>query len=69
MTVDCYYYIGKMCSEILKSLDSNFWQTYGKLIQIGMDLSLDVEHIQRWNSQLALAAKQLLRSHRTVIAG
>jgi hypothetical protein len=69
MTVDCYYYIGKMCSEILKSLDSNFWQTYGKLIQIGMDLSLDVEHIQRWNSQLTLAAKQLLRSHRTVIAG
>ena len=69
MTVDCYYYIGKMCSEILKSLDSNFWQTYGKLIQIGMDLSLDVEHIQRWTSQLTLAAKQLLRSHRTVIAG
>jgi len=69
MTADCYYYIGKMCSDILKSLDSTFWHTYGKLIQIGMDLSLDVEHIQRWNSQLTVAAKRLLRSHRTVIAG
>jgi len=69
MLTDCYYYTGKMCSDILKSVDGTFWRTYGKLIQIGMDLSLDVEHIQRWNSQLSIAAKRLLRSHRTVIAG
>lgn len=69
MTADCYYFIGRICSDILKSLDSAFWHTYGKLIQIGMDLSMDIEHIQRWNSQLNLAAKRLLRSHRTVIAG
>ena len=69
MTADCYYYIGKICSEILKSLDSTFWHTYGKLVQLGMDLSMDIEHIQRWNSQLTAAAKRLLRSHRTVIAG
>ena len=69
MTADCYYYVGKICSDILKSIDSNFLRTYGKLIQIGMDLSMDVEHIQRWNSQLTEATKQLLRSHRTVIAG
>ena len=69
MMTDCYYYTGKMCSDILKSVGSTFWCTYGKLIQIGMDLSLDVEHIQRWNSQLNVTAKRLLRSHRTVIAG
>jgi hypothetical protein len=69
MTADCYYYIGKVCADILKPLDRTFWQTYGKLVQIGMDLSMDVEHIQRWNSQLTVAAKRLLGSHRTVIAG
>jgi hypothetical protein len=69
MTADCYYYVGKVCSDILKSLDSTLWHTYGKLVQIGMDLSMDVEHIQRWNSQLSMAAKRLLNSHRTVITG
>lgn len=69
MTADCYYYVGKICSDILKSLDSTFWHTYGKLVQIGMDLSMDLEHIQRWNSQLTVAAKRLLESHRTAIAG
>lgn len=69
MTADCYFFIGRICSDILKSLDSDFWHTYGKLIQIGMDLSMDVEHIQRWNSQLNFAAKRLLKSHRTVNVG
>jgi hypothetical protein len=69
MTADCYYYVGKVCADILKSLDHTFWRTYGKLVQIGMDLSMDVEHIQRWNSQLTVAAKRLLGTHRTVIAG
>ena len=69
MTADCYFFIGRICSDILKSLDNAFWHTYGKLIQIGMDLSMDVEHIQRWNSQLNFAAKRLLKSHRTVMVG
>jgi hypothetical protein len=69
MTADCYYYVGKICSDILKLLDGTFWNAYGKLIQTGMDLSMDVEHIQRWNSQLTVVAKRLLRSHRKVIAG
>ena len=69
MITDCYYYVGKICSDILKLLDSTFWQTYGKLIQIGMDLSMDIEHIHRWNSQLTAVAKRLLGSHRTVIVG
>jgi hypothetical protein len=69
MTTDCYYYVGKICSDILKSLNSTFWHTYEKLVLLGMDLSVDVDHIQKWNSQLTAAAKRLLRSHRTVIAG
>ncbi|MGH9975625.1 MAG: hypothetical protein ACRD8Z_07285 [Nitrososphaeraceae archaeon] len=69
MTADCYYYVGRICSDILKSLDNTFWHTYAKLVQLGMDLSMDIEHIQRWNPQLTAAARQLLRSHRTVIAG
>jgi hypothetical protein len=69
MTADCYYYIGKVCADILKTLDRTFLHTYGKLVQIGMDLSMDIEHIQRWNLELAGAAKHLLASHRTVNAG
>ena len=69
MTTDCYYYLGRICSDILKSLDNTFWHTYAKLVQLGMDLSMDIEHIQRWNPQLTAAARRLLRSHRTVIAG
>lgn len=69
LTTDCYYYIGRMCSNILKSRDLNFWHSYSKLIQIGMDLSLDIERVQKWNSQLVIIAKTLLRHHRTVIAG
>ena len=69
MTADCYYYVGRICSDILKSLDNTFWHTYAKLVQLGMDLSMDIEHIQRWNPQLTAAARRLLRSHRTAIAG
>jgi hypothetical protein len=69
MTADCYYYVGRICSDILKSLDNTFWHTYAKLVQLGMDLSVDIEHIQRWNPQLTAAARRLLRSHRTVIVG
>jgi hypothetical protein len=66
MIADCYYYVGKNCSDIVKSQHSTFWHTYKKLIQTGMDLSIDIEHIQRWNSQVNIAAKRLLQSHRTV---
>jgi hypothetical protein len=68
-TTDCYYYIGRMCSEILKLREIKFWKSYSKLIQIGMDLSLDVEILQKWNSQLSVLAKALIRNHRTVIVG
>jgi hypothetical protein len=69
MIADCYYYVGKNCSDIVKSQHSTFWHTYKKLIQTGMDLSIDIEHIQRWNSLVNIAAKRLLESHRTVNAG
>jgi hypothetical protein len=69
LTTDCYYYIGRMCSEIVKLLETKLWNSYSKLIQIGMDLSLDIENLQKWNSQLSALAKTLIRDHRTVIVG
>jgi hypothetical protein len=69
LTTDCYYYIGRMCSDILKLREIKFWKSYSKLIQIGMDLSLDIEKLQKWNSQLSALAKTLIRDHRTVIVG
>lgn len=69
MIADCYYYVGKICSDIVKSQHSTFWHAYKKLIQTGMDLSIDIEHIQRWNSQVNTAAKRLLEAHRTANAG
>jgi hypothetical protein len=69
MIADCYYYVGKVCSDIVKSQHSAFWHTYKKLIQTGMDLSIDIERIQRWNSQTNMAAKRLLEAQRTANAG
>jgi hypothetical protein len=69
MIADCYYYVGKICSDIVKSQSSEYWHKYKKLIQTGMDLSIDLEHIQRWSSEIRVVTKQLLESHRTVKAG
>ena len=69
MIADCYYYVGKICSDIVKSQSGEYWHRYKKLIQTGMDLSIDVEHIQRWSSEIRIVAKQLLESHRTVKVG
>lgn len=69
LVADCYYYLGQICSNILKSLRPSHWASYEKMIQIALDLNVDSEQIQKWNSQLLIIVKALLRHYRTVIAG
>jgi hypothetical protein len=47
MLPDCYYYIGKIGGKRLLEKSEKFYSKYTKLIQIAMDLSNEVQHIQK----------------------
>jgi len=61
---DCYYYIGKMARKVLTTKDPVFYNSYSKLIQVALDLSLDSQQVQRLCFDLFNVAKNVLKNHK-----
>ena len=47
MITDCYYYLGRMASESLAGRGDAFFSKYAKLVQISMDLSSDIQELEK----------------------
>jgi hypothetical protein len=59
---DCYYYLGRIASENLaKRRKGSFHTRYSKLIQIALDLTSDVQQLQKLQRQIFKAAGAGLR--------
>jgi hypothetical protein len=63
---DCYYYLGKMAHKVLTTKGPVFYNSYSKLIQVSLDLSLDSQQVQKLCLDLFNVAKNVLKSHRAV---
>jgi hypothetical protein len=61
MLADCYYYLGRVASESLSAKNSTFYGRYAKLVQISMDLSNDLQQLERLQKSLSAAAKKGLK--------
>lgn len=61
MVSDCYYYLGKMGGRCLTDKDDRFLSTYIKLIQISMDLTKDMQQLERLQSNLVNTSKSILK--------
>lgn len=61
MLADCYYYIGRVIAENVSARPDAFLNRYVKLIQIGMDLSNDVQNLEKIQKSLFRAAKKSLK--------
>lgn len=68
MLPDCYYYLGKMARKVLVNKDATFCNSYSKLIQITMDLSIDTLQIQKLLLELFKTAKNVLKNYRRITA-
>ncbi len=66
MLPDCYYYLGKMARKVLVNKDGSFFNSYAKLIQTSMDLSIDTPQIQKLKIELFKTAKNVLKNYRTI---
>lgn len=62
MMSDCYYYIGKIGRRSLVAKSEKFCGQYIKLIQISMDLTNDVQQIQKLHSYLLNSSKNVLKN-------
>jgi hypothetical protein len=52
MLADCYYYAGRVAAENLAARSSAFHNRYAKLVQLSMDLTSDLQHLQKLQRQL-----------------
>ena len=56
MLADCYYYAGKVATKNLAGRRDPFYSKYAKLIQLALDLSSDVQHLEKLQKRLFKAA-------------
>ena len=61
MVSDCYYYLGKMGHRCLAYRDYKFLSKYIKLIQISMDLTKDIQQLERLHINLVNISKIILK--------
>jgi hypothetical protein len=61
MLSDCYYYLGKMGHRCLAYRDYKFLSKYMKLIQISMDLTNDVQQLEKLHINLVNISKIILK--------
>jgi hypothetical protein len=61
MVSDCYYYLGKMGHRCLAYRDYKFLSNYTKLIQISMDLTKDIQQLERLHINLVNISKIILK--------
>ena len=61
MISDCYYYLGKMGHRCLAYRDYKFLSKYMKLIQISMDLTKDMQQLEKLHINLVSISKIILK--------
>jgi hypothetical protein len=61
MISDCYYYLGRMGHRCLAYSDYKFLIKYIKLIQISMDLTKDIQQLERLHVSLVKISKIILK--------
>ncbi len=61
MVSDCYYYLGKMGHRRLAYRDYKFLSKYMKLIQISMDLTKDMQQLEKLHINLVSISKIILK--------
>lgn len=57
MIADCYYYLGRVASNSLAGRRRAFYSKYAKLVQISMDLSSDIQQLEKLQKSLFRATK------------
>ena len=57
MLADCYYYAGRIAVKNLAGRNDLFYGLYAKLVQLALDLSNDLQHLERLQKKLFRAAK------------
>ena len=61
MLADCYYYAGRMAAKNLAGRKDLFYGRYPKLVQLALDLSSDVQHLEKLQKRLFRAANGSLK--------
>jgi hypothetical protein len=61
MVSDCYYFLGKMGHRCLAYKDYKFLSKYMKLIQISMDLTKDMQQVEKLHINLVSISKIILK--------
>jgi hypothetical protein len=56
MLADCYYYAGRIAAKNLTGRKEPFHSQYAKLVQLALDLSSDVQHLEKLQKKLFRAA-------------
>ncbi len=57
MLVDCYYYAGRIASKNLVNRTESFHLQYSKLVQLALDLSSDLQSLEKMQKRLFRAVK------------
>ena len=52
MLADCYYYAGRVAAKNLVGRKEPFYSQYAKLVQLALDLSSDVQHLEKLQKRL-----------------
>lgn len=61
MLADCYYYVGRVAAKNLAGRKDLFHNQYAKLVQLALDLSSDVQHLEKMQKRLFRAANSGLK--------
>jgi hypothetical protein len=61
MLTDCYYYTGRIAAKNLASKKQLFYIQYAKLVQLALDLSSDLQQIQKLQKRLFRATSYGLK--------
>jgi hypothetical protein len=61
MLPDCYYYAGRMAAKNLAGRKEIFYGRYAKLVQLALDLSSDLQHLEMLQKKLFRAANSGLK--------
>lgn len=62
MLADCYYYAGGIATKNLAARKDLFYSRYAKLIQLALDLSSDVQHLEKLQKKLFRATNAGLKA-------
>lgn len=61
MLADCYYYAGRVAAKNLAGRKDLFYGRYPKLVHLALDLSSDMQHLEKLQKQLFRAANNGLK--------